>query len=82
MAKYHPNKEISAAIEFALENGWRFEMSQGHPFGQLYCPFHDRSGCIIRVHSTPRVNEHEAQRILREINKCPHQQMGEPDERF
>ena len=33
----HPNKEIRAAIAFALERGWRFFPTRKH-FGMLRCP--------------------------------------------
>ena len=34
----HPNKEIEAALKYAEEYQWRIENSNGHPFGQMYCP--------------------------------------------
>ncbi|MBL4885222.1 MAG: hypothetical protein JKY95_11890 [Planctomycetaceae bacterium] len=72
MAKIHPNKEISAAIEYALENGYRFEKSNGHAFGRLLCPHNHRDGCSMQVWSTPRSPENHARRIVQFIDNCPH----------
>ncbi len=73
MAKHHPNKEISKAIEYALENGWRFEKSRGHIFGQLFCPGGKRGDCIVRVYSTPRNTDIHARRIRQSVDSCDHQ---------
>ncbi len=70
MAKLHPNKEISNAIEYALENGWNFRKSNGHIFGILYCPANSRSGCRLAVYSTPRNPTAHAKDILRAVDKC------------
>ncbi len=59
MSKYHPNKEIRQAIEYAIEQGWRFEMGGSHCFGQIYCSFRQRGGCRKSVDSTPR-NAHKS----------------------
>ena len=70
MAKNHPNKEISAAIDFALANGWRFEKSNGHIFGMLYCPANKRSGCKKGVFSTPRNTTAHAKDIRKFVLRC------------
>jgi hypothetical protein len=52
----HPNKHIREAIEYAQKMGWRLLKAgpRAHVWGQLFCPFARRGGCIIRVFSTPR----------------------------
>lgn len=75
MAKYHTSKEISNAIEFAIANGWSVVENTGknHIKCELYCHESSRDGCIYRVSCTPKVPEAEAKRIIRAVNKCPHQ---------
>lgn len=68
----HPNKHIREAITEALTRGWRVTMSQGHIWGQLWCPEQSRDGCIIRVFSTPRNPENHAKFIRRRVEACPH----------
>jgi hypothetical protein len=72
MAKYHPNKEINAAIEHAISNGWRFEKAgpRAHVYGVLYCALANRSGCRHNVHGTPRVPEDHADRIYKRVKDC------------
>lgn len=36
MAKHHPNKEVSDAMESALSLGWRFIKGSGHVYGTLH----------------------------------------------
>lgn len=73
MAKYHPNKEINKAIEYALEKGWRFEKGGSHCYGFLNCPHTQRGGCCPGVQSTPKSPRDHAKDLIRKINKCPHQ---------
>jgi hypothetical protein len=70
----HKNKHIRAAIEYALGRGWRLEMAgpRAHIWGTLYCPLHDRTGCLVRVFSTPRVPEAHAADIRRAVDQCEH----------
>ena len=70
----HPNKEIRAAVAYAEQQGWRVVKSsaRAHVWGQLFCPHAARGGYFIRVFSTPRSAENHANRIRREIDKCPH----------
>lgn len=68
----HPNKDIEAAVKYAESNGWRVKKSKGHAWGSLFCPEKSRSGCIIRVWSTPRNNENHANQIINFVNNCPH----------
>jgi hypothetical protein len=68
----HPNKHIERAVSYAERLGWRVVISGGHAWGRLYCPRGARDGCIVSVHSTPRVPENHARHIQREIENCPH----------
>jgi hypothetical protein len=68
----HPNKEIEAAVRYGEDLGWRLEMSNGHAWGRLYCPHHDRGGCIVSIWSTPRDGNNHARRIRTLIDKCNH----------
>ncbi len=70
----HPKKEIQAAIEYALERGWRFIKAgpRAHVYGMLYCPRQDRNGCRIAVYSTPRSADNHANQIRRRIDRCAH----------
>ncbi len=68
----HPDKHIEQAVAYAESLGWRVEISGGHAWGRLFCPFADRYGCIISVWSTPRVAQNHARHIRREVDACPH----------
>ncbi|MBR9800564.1 hypothetical protein GYB59_02160 [bacterium] len=72
MGKYHANKEISKAIEFAIKNGWRYEKSAGHPNGRLFCPGKARGTCIRSVWSTPKNPQAHARDLIRYVKKCQH----------
>lgn len=77
MAKHHPNKEVSDAIEYGLELGWTFVRGSGHCYGTLRCFQGDRSGCQVRVASTPQNPGNHARRIIRDIDSCPHIDEGD-----
>lgn len=70
----HPNKEIHAAIEYAIEQGWRLVKAgpRAHIWGTLLCPQSDRSGCRRTVYSTPRKPQAHASDIRRAVDRCPH----------
>ncbi|MEX0715900.1 MAG: hypothetical protein WD066_04900 [Planctomycetaceae bacterium] len=72
MAKHHPNKEINSAIQYALENGWRFVKSgpRAHAYGKLYCPAGERGACLTMVYGTPRSPEVHAATIRRDVDRC------------
>ena len=76
----HPNKEIEAAVAYAEAQGWTWHKVGGHAWGKLYCRHHDRDGCDIFVWSTPRVPEHHARQIMRQVDRCPHKQDEANDE--
>lgn len=72
MAKHHPNKEVSDVVEFAISLGWRFIKGSGHVYGTLRCTQADRTGCQVRVFSTPQNPGNHARTIRREVSSCPH----------
>ncbi|WP_030006987.1 hypothetical protein [Picosynechococcus sp. NKBG042902] len=79
MGKLHHNKEIAAAIQEALEQGWTFKKSSGsaHAFGVLLCPEHNRLGCKKSVLSTPRNPENHAKQIRKAIKQYSHSENNE-----
>jgi len=70
MAKYHQNKEVSDAIELAVNLGWDVIPGSGHCFATLRCLCHDRTGCQVRVHSTPQNPSSHARKLIRELLSC------------
>lgn len=71
----HPNKEIEAAVAYAIDCGWRFEVLTGHGWGKILCPWNDtecRCGtfCQISVWSTPPNPEGHARKIRRLVDGC------------
>lgn len=70
MARHHPNKEVSDAIEYALQAGWRMVASSGHVYCKLYCPAGQRGACIVKVASTPQNAGNHARRIMRLVDSC------------
>jgi len=77
----HPNKDIEKAIQYAEAKGWRYSKAgnSSHAWGRLWCSYQGREGCSLSIWSTPRVPEHHAKQIRRNINNCPHSQ-GDTDE--
>jgi hypothetical protein len=68
----HPNKEIEAAVAYAIGRGWTLTAARGHAWGILWCPHGRRGGCWMSVHSTPRVPRDHADQIRRNVDRCPH----------
>lgn len=72
--KKHSNKEVRAAIKYAIAQGWEFDERNGHAFGILNCPTNKgcRGGhyCTLSVWSTPKSPENHAKSIMSAINKC------------
>ena len=67
MAKYHQNKEISAAIEHAIAAGWTY--TKGKNYGALWCP--NACGCRMSIWSTPTNPQDHAKRIRKTVDRCP-----------
>ena len=72
LRQVHPIKEIDAAVQYAIERGWRLAPAGGHAWARVLCRHAERDGCRISVWSTPRVAENHARQILRYVDKCPH----------
>lgn len=69
-----PAKEILYALRELASAGWRVELAGGnaHAYARAYCPG-GGSGCPpLTVNGTPRVPEHEAEKIGRAMRRCPH----------
>jgi len=49
----HKDKHIRAAVDYALEHGWRLVMAgpRAHIWGRLYCSKGSRGGCAKSVFS-------------------------------
>lgn len=72
----HPKKAVEAVVQYAESLGWRVRLGSGHVWAQLLCPAADRSGCIVRVFSTPENAENHAMIVKRKIDSCPHRSDG------
>lgn len=75
--KKHPNKEIHAAIEYALKNQWQLVEagSSSHAWARLKCPYNDsecRCGqfCLQSIWSTPKNPQNHAKQIRRIVDNC------------
>lgn len=71
----HPNKEIEAAVQYAISCGWHHVEGNGHAWGMLRCPWNDKecrcgTFCQFSVWSTPRSSENHARQILRLVDGC------------
>ena len=74
MAKYHQNKEIGGAVEFALSKGFRIVKAgrSSHAAFLLYCPEAIRGSHKMSVYSTPRNTQGHARDIRRWVDSCEH----------
>jgi hypothetical protein len=68
----HAKPAIEKAVQYAEQQGWRVESSNGHAWGRLYCPFSSREGCIVSVWSTPKNPDSHARHIRKIVDSCPH----------
>ena len=74
-AKRHPNKEIAAAVGYAISRGWRLRApgKSAHAWGHLLCPANVQGGCRLSVWSTPKNPETHAKQIRRTVDRCQHE---------
>ena len=72
----HPNKEIDAAVRFAIAKGWEVKPSSGHLWGKLFCPERSSLGHIEFVYGTPKGKENVAKTIIRSVSSCEHKAEG------
>jgi hypothetical protein len=68
----HPDKDVEAAIQYALSRGWRVEKRKGHAWGRMFCPWADRNGCMISVYCTPKNAANHARQIRAGVDRCDH----------
>jgi len=70
--KKHPNKQIRAAIEAAIEAGWQVDEAgkSAHCFCRLRCGIPEHKDHMMSVWSTPTSPENHAKQILRKIKQC------------
>ena len=68
----HPNKEIEAAVCYAVAQGWRWHKATAHAWGRLLCPHAARDGCKMSVNSTPKHPQGHADKIKKFVDRCPH----------
>ena len=78
MTKKHPNKEIQAALKYAVQKGWTIQVGGSHAWGQILCPYNDqdcRCGefCRVSIWSTPRNPDNHAKQIRRVVDNCIYQ---------
>ena len=80
MAGRHPNKEIHAAVEYAIARGWTLVPAgkSAHAWGILRCPAGHRESHQKSVYSTPR-SPKPADQIRRFVDKCDHGPPGLKD---
>jgi len=69
----HPDKDLRAAIDYALADGWRAEKASGgsaHPWGKLFCPGGRECCMAIVVYSTPKQPRRRADQIRKKVDQC------------
>ncbi|MHA3982316.1 hypothetical protein [Acinetobacter venetianus] len=76
----HTNKHIAAAIDYALENGWKYidTGKSAHAFCILRCT-QGHSEHSMSVYSTPKKPENHAKNILKMVEKCTPLKKDEPE---
>ncbi len=67
--KRHTDKHIREAIQYAIDNGWSFKESKGHPFGRLYCDY-GHTEHQMSVWGTPKNTANHARQIKAFVDKC------------
>lgn len=70
--KKHTNKEVRAAIDYAISKGWLFTEGNGHCFGRLRCGSAETEHKThqFSVWSTPKSPENHAKLIISKVDKC------------
>ena len=68
----HPNKEIRAAMAFAVAVGWTIKKSgpRAHAWGTIRCG-HGHRACWMAIYSTPKSPQNHAKQIKRKVSACP-----------
>lgn len=69
IGKHHSKKDIDKALDYAIQNGWRYETSQGHPAGILMCT--NKKKCHRHsIPSTPKNTGAWAKKIYKWVDEC------------
>lgn len=70
--KAHPDKDIRAAINYALANGWTFNAAgkSAHCFGRLMCGIPQHKDHMMSIWSTPKNTLNHARQIIRMVERC------------
>ncbi|WP_087144409.1 hypothetical protein [Crenothrix polyspora] len=71
----HPNKVVRDALQYASDNDWRIVQGGSHAWGQMYCPYNDKTCrcgefCRASIWSTPKNPENHAKQIRRIVDNC------------
>ncbi len=69
IGKLHSKKDIDKALQYAIQHGWKYETSQGHPAGILMCT-HKNKCHRKSIPSTPKNTGTWAKKILRWVDEC------------
>lgn len=69
--KRHSKKHVEEALQYAEKAGWLVVEERAH-YAIIYCPERSRDGCRHSVNSSPKVQEDEARRIYRAVDRCSH----------
>ena len=64
-----PAKEILHALQELVSVGWRVQLTSGR--ARAYCPGGEAGCPPLTVYGTPKVPEHEAEKISRAMRRCP-----------
>lgn len=70
--KFHKDKHIRAAIDYAISEGWTFTPggASAHCFGRLVCGISVHSDHMMSIWSTPRDAVNHSKQIIRMVNRC------------
>lgn len=76
----HPKKEVQAALEEIVADGWfSIEVGHGH-WAVLKCGHGGRDGCQIWVNATPQNPGSHADKLVRLAARCAHRRVPEEHE--
>lgn len=69
IGKLHSKKDIDKALQYAIQHGWKYEKSNGHPAGILMCT-HKNKCHRKSIPSTPVNHGAWAKRIYKWVDEC------------
>ena len=77
--RHHPSKEVSDAMEYAVDLGWTIVKGRNHTYAMLRCPKGDRSGCQVPVFHTPKNPGNHARDLIHDIDSCTCESKGDDE---